>query len=368
MPPKRKGASSKVKLSVKTVRKTANLVEDRNGGLDNENKQKKIATNLDNSRLESDTKGKAVKRKKTETSTKPLKEDKAKQNVARAVMHEDGHEMALKVMKEQDAEFASEVDGDDQAESDASSVNENEYSDRSRAVSTDRNEEQSSDTESQGQRSGEESDIIMRDRRHLSPRDSPVEESPERNRDHRGRSRSRKKTRSKTRSVSSRKVHYEQRPTSTRKAGHKNKQRNRSREKLMKALDEIKGMVTKQDYRCESEEEYEYDSSDYEHEPPRKQKRCRPGKINSLISYKSDTTIYQSAGRLAAGSSSEGNINTSNETIELDLSASMIDPVLEQGELSRNLDIVGHREGSERRERDHYDDGLPQVDLPPPPP
>ena len=310
MPPKKKGPPKKGRGPVKNAVKGAKLADPGNGEPSNGGKQKKSKASKDKI-----VKGMESTRKRRVSSEEKISEDNLEigTKVDRATLIEDGNEMELAVSQEQDAEFASEPEKDTTpeevspprgSESETSSPQVNHEADLASTTSFEEIEDMSD-----GELDDHEAEDEPECNRHI--KHSPVQS------DHCGKKKVRK-SRSPCPRCKESVAH------SPRKAGRR---RCCSKDKLKSAFAELKNMMTRWGY-FDSDDKMLSDADVTDEEDNQRQprgnkhaRRSEHGNNYDLSIEKSDTTIYKPAIKPARGSSSsEGIIDISNETIELNLS------------------------------------------------
>ena len=303
--------------------KSSNLhvsADRKNGGPDNENKQtgrKQIETDQLEASSSADVQGDNTKSTPQRGKKGVAKIGKtAKQGahwnalVTQATLIEDGNAVTLKLSKEQDAEFDSAVDDNPRGVTDSDlSDDENEVAETSKEQYAMESSQSSVDGSMDSSEGTDESEQI---------------ESPECNR-------GRKVKKSKRPSPSPCKRSRE-RGRKRKRSMHRQTRRNRhdrSRSQIVKAFRNLEDMMSHSGYLHSGDKaEHNYNSD----EECYRARRCKtPKKGKRSFCRESEMTIYKPAVKPARGSmSSEGMIDTSNETVELDLSTELENNPLSQ--------------------------------------
>ena len=177
-------------------------------------------------------------------------------------------------------------------------------------------------------------------------------------------------------SISPRKKHFKKKRSSPHKVG-RSRSKPISDDRLLEQFDILKGMMEQQGYLTSEDEVATHDLSteDDRWARSRPKKRMRGSHMLQDTS-DSVTTIYRQAvqplNMTNPSPTSEKAIDTSNETIELDLSASLIENTSEfVGNMppNKNVEFVGTTRESYPRDRSEMrNDPGPSRPLPPPPP
>ena len=225
---------------------------------------------------------------------------------ARAVVQKDGNELVTEVTKEQEAEFETDYE---RAESDSVSSGDDDEVAFSGS--------QHRDDQVESKSSASESEVSMQSDELTQ---TNLEPEPPLVKKHKRKISCKKRSKSIMPKLS-RRCREQFRP-SPRKRG-KGKRRSKSRDSICEAIAELQGMMEGSGYGYSDEEFDRRCSRDREHYSKRRDNRKR-SKVRSGMSVgqnSSEVTIYKLAIRPERGSTlSDGMIDTSNETVELDVS------------------------------------------------
>ena len=376
MPPRKKSGGNQTKSSVRNTAKLGKVGKTDNGDRNNESKQMEAESGElasgQTSAGKYSRKTPAGSRNKKKVMVKEKSPDKAA--VVKATVREDGQDMTLQVSMEQDAEFASEDndnEGPPSGDSTFAKEPEEEVESSQNSPAYNAMEETSDAGESSVVTSSDDGEITL-DISQGRSRSTSLECNQ-------CRSKKRKQNRrAKSRSVSPRKKHCKKKRSSPRKAG-RSKRRPILDERLLEQFDILKGMMEQRGYLTSEDEDRARDLSTEDDRQGRS--RSRPRKRmrgNHRVQSMSDsvTTIYrqdvQPLNSTNISPTLEGVVDTSNETIELDLSASLIENTKEYVDnmpSNKRIEFVGTtREPYPRDRNELRNEAGSSRPLPPLPP